>query len=538
MSEPPDLQRFLDDSLIEEVTDVEQQLRRTSSAARISAGNLGRRPFGELLAELYRWRSEGALLLHRGEVKKVVYFREGRPVSVKSNLVAECLGRVLIREKFISETDCEESLRRLQDSRRPQGALLIEMGSISPHNLVYALQLQLQTKLLDIFRWPEGNYRFDSRAVLPRDPIELDLTTAAVIYEGVKRAYGDERVAKDLGDVNKSYPVPSPDPLYRFQEIGLDQEEAALLASLDGSQTVAEIAIAGRLSASGTLRFLLAMRVAQVLEFHDEPTHEPLPREVREQLAPPVDSPAAAKFSPPALAAPRPPKIQPRLQAEQLRAKVSELRPKSHFEVLGVSEDADAELLRPAYLALAREYHPDKHFSSASAEVRELAAEIYTRATAAYEVLSDPEERGRYVAALRAPKNNHEGPDAISNILAAEGRFERGKALLDDRKLGEAIEHFREAVRLYPSEGEFHAWLGWALFSERPADPIQVTAALEAIEEAIQQSPGLERAHLFLGRIYKSQGRPDLAEREFDRALKCNPDSAESLKELRLLSHR
>ena len=36
----------------------------------------------------------------------------GAPESVKSNRLSECLGRVMVRERIISEADCEESLEQ------------------------------------------------------------------------------------------------------------------------------------------------------------------------------------------------------------------------------------------------------------------------------------------------------------------------------------------------------------------------------------------------------------------------------------------
>ena len=48
-------------------------------------------------------------------VKKIVYFRDGFPKSVKSNLLSECLGRVMVRERMISEDECEESLKRMRE---------------------------------------------------------------------------------------------------------------------------------------------------------------------------------------------------------------------------------------------------------------------------------------------------------------------------------------------------------------------------------------------------------------------------------------
>src|SRR6185503_1590158 len=123
-------------------------------------GDLRITPFPVLLHRLFKDRASGALLLVRDPVKKIVYFRNGFPVYVKSNLLSECLGKVLVRERLISDIQCRESLRLLQETKRQQGSLLIQMGALSQQNLIYRLQLQLRTKPYDIFSCPGGEYRF------------------------------------------------------------------------------------------------------------------------------------------------------------------------------------------------------------------------------------------------------------------------------------------------------------------------------------------------------------------------------------------
>lgn len=60
-----------------------------------------------------------------------------------------------------------------------------------------------------------------------------------------------------------------------------------------------------------------------------------------------------------------------------------------HYEVLGVSRDANAETIKKAYRKLARELHPDVN-SDAGAEDR------FKLVTHAYDVLSDPAQRSQY----------------------------------------------------------------------------------------------------------------------------------------------
>jgi hypothetical protein len=67
----------------------------------------------------------------------------------------------------------------------------------------------------------------------------------------------------------------------------------------------------------------------------------------------------------------------------------------SHYDVLGVATDASPETIRRAYVALARQYHPDFH-TNASAEVRDANQRAMQAVNQAWTVLSDPALRRRY----------------------------------------------------------------------------------------------------------------------------------------------
>lgn len=60
------------------------------------------------------------------------------------------------------------------------------------------------------------------------------------------------------------------------------------------------------------------------------------------------------------------------------------------YEVLGVKRDASADDIRKAYRKLAKQFHPDLNPGKPAAEAR------FKAVTAANDILSDPEKRGRY----------------------------------------------------------------------------------------------------------------------------------------------
>lgn len=63
---------------------------------------------------------------------------------------------------------------------------------------------------------------------------------------------------------------------------------------------------------------------------------------------------------------------------------------RDYYEVLGVTRNSSAEEIKKAYRKLAIKYHPDKNPGDKDAE------EQFKEAAEAYEVLSNPEKKGRY----------------------------------------------------------------------------------------------------------------------------------------------
>jgi curved DNA-binding protein CbpA len=78
-----------------------------------------------------------------------------------------------------------------------------------------------------------------------------------------------------------------------------------------------------------------------------------------------------------------------------------------YYVVLGIAEDADEEMIRSAFRAAARRYHPDVGAGSSPVE--------FQRAREAYETLVNPERRRRYDQ-LRASRQH---PVMVQEVIVS-----------------------------------------------------------------------------------------------------------------------
>lgn len=68
----------------------------------------------------------------------------------------------------------------------------------------------------------------------------------------------------------------------------------------------------------------------------------------------------------------------------------------SHYTLLGIQEDADAQQVRKAYYALSRHWHPDRFFRREVGDYAPKIEAIFSAITLAYQTLSDARKRERY----------------------------------------------------------------------------------------------------------------------------------------------
>lgn len=467
-----------------------------------------------LLHELYSEKVTGLLHLQRGEAKKIVYIKDGYPIFVRSNVLNECLGRMLVSDGVITQVDCDASVERSKESGRLQGTVLIEMGLLTPQDLHEALARQVTEKLLSTFKWQDGTSQFVVGKDFKKNVTSIKLSPASLILQGIKRYWTPQQLDAYLKPFRSLYMKQASDPKYRFQDIDLNRRGEEIFRSCLGGLTLDQLLEQHPLARREVQQVLTAFLISELLQSS----------EIAEQIEE-SEMPGRGKDQP---------------IDEQLRRKILDdyqrVMESDYFEALGIARQCGSPEVRRAYYKLAKEYHPDRFLGSGlSREMSTKINEMFQYITQAYTVLSEPKACSDYLDELvNGPKKTIN----INQVIEAETAYQEGRTLLNIRRYNAALKPLQRAIELSPEEPEYLTHFAWALFKSSPEKNAGQNRSLEVLLASRELNPSLDLTHLYLGHIYHLQGKDRQSEKSFEMAVQANPDCTEALRELRLINLR
>lgn len=498
----PDLYRVLERLLEPEKT--EQNRVRQIEACSVP----------QTLHGLYSDKATGLLHLQRGDAKKIIYIKDGYPVFARSNMLNECLGRMLVQKGVITQVDCDASVERSKDSGRLQGTVLIEMGLLTPQDLHEALAMQVTEKLLSTFKWQDGSCQFIAGKDFKKNVTTIRTSPASLIMQGIKRFWSQKQLDDYLTPLRHLYLRQGSDPKYRFQDVELNRRGEEIFGKCLGVLTLNDIVEQHPLAKREVQQILAGLLISELLE--------------TSQIAEPVegqDVPGIRKEQP---------------IDEALRRKILDdyqrIMEADYFEALGIPRQCGGSDVRRAYYKLAKEYHPDRFLGSGlSKEMSTKISEMFQYVTQAYSVLSDSKSCTEYLDELEhGPKKAIN----ISQVIEAETAYQEGRALLKLRRFSAAVKPLQRAIELSPEEPEYLTHYAWALFKTSPEKPEMQNRAMEVLLASRELNPGFDLTHLYLGHVYHLQGKERQSEKAFEMAVQANPECTEALRELRLINLR
>ncbi len=476
--------------------------------------------FPTILHKLYISRATGRLRLQSGNMIKEFQFKNGHPVFAKSNLIHETLGRVLLDTGLISKIDYEMSIMQMLKEKKRHGEVLLEMG-VLPINLKEALKIQLKQKLLNTFSWESGSYYFVPEKEVKID-IESEIKPAEIILEGIKTQINEETCDRYLAEF-LTYHVYEGKPNYSLKELGLSKEEEKFFLKIDGKKTLQELIDSSPLEKSLTKKLLLALIILGLIEIKNGDRTEERVQKILHSTTKSAEE-----------------KV---LKSEEdiklyndLNTYLTELKTKNYFEVLGVTDSATDADVKKSYFLMVREYHPDRFYNK-DKSIRDIAEEIFTVLTTAYNALMTEDLRKKYLESLKG-KDQEKNREDVQSLVNAEIQFQKGMVYYKSQSFVNAEECFKWAVKLNPTEAEYNGWLGWVLYKKQPEDSDVRKRAEEIINHALKMNPKWDQGYLFLAYLARAEKNEEKAEKYFNKALECNPKNQDALREVRLINMR
>ena len=370
-------------------------------------GDIRQHSLPQLLASFSKDQKTGVVTFTKGGASKNIYFNNGSIVFASSSVKMDRLGDFLLRRGELSEEQYEKSAKIYEETGKRKGMILVEMGYLSPEELVSAIRRHIIEIILSLFEWEEGHFKLKNSPPC-EEVITLDMPANDLI------SAGSLRIEKDKAPV-----------------------------------------------------------------FTKEIT--------------------------------------------ELYEKIDSL---THYELLEVNVDVSFDEIKKAYLQKVKKYHPDMHNYLHNENLNEHLFKLFSALNYAYNTLKNEKSRAEYDDSIFKIKKSKKVQDP--NIILAKEHFRKGVNDFTKGDFWGASDSFRMSTRMQPREANHWAHLGLAL----SRIPKRIKEAEEAMLEAIRLDPKNSDYYMHLGLIFLSSGLKLRAIREFEKALKFNPDNKKARIEL------
>ncbi len=237
------------------------------------SGSLSEKSVLDLLMELHRGTVTGSLKLERAPLQKAVYFREGQILFAASNDPKDQLASILVEEGKLGPDQMQVAQARVSPGN-PLAKVLTELGYISQRELADAARLKVEKILTDLYAWKEGTYQFATKS-LPKGAIDLDLSTARLLFNSIRRIQDREWVLRQLGSL-EAVLGPGTSLSDFIQQAQADDASKDVLELADGVKTVKQIASVSSLGEFDVSKILAAATILGVLDKgHGQPAAPP-----------------------------------------------------------------------------------------------------------------------------------------------------------------------------------------------------------------------------------------------------------------------
>jgi curved DNA-binding protein CbpA len=227
---------------------------------------------------------------------------------------------------------------------------------------------------MNLFTLESGSYEFREGELPSDEMITIHASTSTIIYRGVRRIR-NVMLARKICPPEDGVLGLSSSPLDLFQEINLDDRDKIILSYMNG-RTLKMILSLSPMQDFDTMRTICALMTVGLVTTRRE-GDSPSPVTVENLLKEP-DEGVSENFL---------------VEVEEMLRGCDS---SGCYEILGLERGASEEEIESAYFRLAKRFHPDRHYSLPTHDIKKGLIRIFSCITHAYELLMDREKRQAY----------------------------------------------------------------------------------------------------------------------------------------------
>lgn len=223
----------------------------------------------------------GTLYLSSSDAEGKVCFKKGRVFFASSNYNRESLGKRLVKAGVISDKQLRQALglqkiQKKEKAGRRLGQILVDEGYLDGKVLESFIQDQINDTLFDLFRWEEGELRFEADDVCESEDIGISVSVENIIMESSRRLEMWNRIREKIPSTETRFAMAAA-PGEKSIEIHLKPREWMLLCYLHGGRSVRELTELTGYNDFETAKILYGMSAAGLIEMVGGPQGEPGP---------------------------------------------------------------------------------------------------------------------------------------------------------------------------------------------------------------------------------------------------------------------
>lgn len=179
-----------------------------------------------VLQEINAAGASGILSVTARDFKKNIYIKRGEAVFASSTFTGDRLGEMLVKAGKISDRELADAAALITSKGKRFGAILVELGYLSPKNLFWGVKYQVKEIILSLFGLEYGTYEFCEGCMPEEEVITLKMKMQDLINEGMSRT-------GNINHVNGEIPDIGPGTLNQAQENNRHIDEDILKTQVD-----------------------------------------------------------------------------------------------------------------------------------------------------------------------------------------------------------------------------------------------------------------------------------------------------------------